>query len=328
LEETKTRKWRWGVNRWFILLCVILNIIGVNLFPPVRPLIQVAAEKLTEKPLFSLGGLGAVYLTNTMLAMLLVDLILVVIIILVQRAVRSGSLVPQGISGAIEALFETLFGMTESSAGEKWARVIFPYFAVIMLVVLVANLTKLLPGFETIGLLEHSNSGAPIQQLAPGIVTVVKGEVAKGEGYAVLGFFRGLPTDLNFTVALALFSVFMTQVIGVRAQGLKYFVAKFFNVLNLFSKPGFGVIDFAVSILELISEFAKILSFSFRLFGNMFAGLVLLILIGTMLPVFAQSGVLLFELFISLIQAFVFGMLTMVFMAQATQGHESEESHG
>lgn len=327
MEQTKTRKWRWGINRWIILGVVILGIIGANLYPPVAPHIQVAAERLSETPLFVLPVLGEVYLTNTMLAMLLVDVILLVIVIMVQVAMRSGSLVPKGISGAVEALFEALYGMTEGAAGSKWGKVIFPYFAIIMLVVLVANFTKLLPGFETVGLLHHAEHGSPIQQLGPNVYTLVKGEAAEGQGYGVVGFFRGLPTDLNFTVALAIFSVLMTQVMGVRAHGLKYFVSKFFNVLNIFSKPGFGVIDFAVSLLELISEFAKILSFSFRLFGNMFAGLVLLILIGSMLPVFAQSGILLFEFFIGLIQAFVFGILTMVFMSQAVAGHGGEEHH-
>lgn len=327
MEETKTRKWRWGVNRWIILFFIILGIIAANLYPPVRPHIQVAAETLTQKPLFSLPVLGDVYLTNTMVAMLLVDVILIVIVLMVQSAVRSGSLVPKGVSGAVEALFEALYGMTEGATGAKWAKIVFPYFAIIMLFVLVANLSKLLPGFETIGILHPSEHGAPIRELAPNVYTLVQGEAAQGEGYSLIGFFRGLPTDLNFTAALAIFSVFMTQVIGVKAQGLKYFAIKFFNVFNLFSKPGFGVIDFGVSILELISEFAKVLSFSFRLFGNMFAGLVLLIVIGSMMPVFAQSGILLFELFIGLIQAFVFGILTMVFMSQAIAVHGGEEQH-
>ncbi|MCC6146342.1 MAG: F0F1 ATP synthase subunit A [Anaerolineaceae bacterium] len=321
LEEIKTRKWRWGVNRWIILLFVILGVIGVNYYPPLQPHIQVAAENLSGKPLFNVPILGEVYLTNTMLAMLVVDVILILIVLAVQGAIRSGSLVPKGITSALEALFESLYGMTEGAAGAKWGRIIFPYFAIIMLFVLVANLTKLIPGYESIGFLHSSDHGSPIQQLAPGVYALVKGDSAHTGGYNLIGFLRGLPTDLNFTVALAIFSVFMTQVVGVRAHGLKYFVQKFFNVLNIFSKPGFGVIDFAVSILELISEFAKILSFSFRLFGNMFAGLVLLILIGTMLPVFAQSGILLFEFFIGLIQAFVFGILTMVFMSQAVASH-------
>jgi F-type H+-transporting ATPase subunit a len=328
LAETKVRKWRWGVNRWFVLLFIILGVIGANLYPPVQPHIQVAAEPLTEHPLFSSPILGDVYLTNTMLAMVVVDIILLLIVVAVRKAVRSGSLVPQGISGAVEALFETLYNLTESSAGAKWAKTIFPYFSIIMLTVLVANLTKLIPGYETIGLLHPSEHGAPIKELFPGVYTLIKGEVEHGGGYGLIGFLRGLPTDLNFTVALALFSVIMTQVIGVRAQGARYF-KKFFNFGTLFSKPGFGLIDMAVGLLELITEFAKILSFSFRLFGNMFAGLVLLVVVGSLIPVFFQSGVLLFEVFIGFIQAFVFGILTMVFMVQATQGHGDDNvQHG
>ena len=118
----------------------------------------------------------------------------------------------------------------------------------------------------------------------------------------------------------------MTQVIGVQAQGFHYF-GKFFNTSTMFKKPFFGFMDFLVGILETISEFSKILSFAFRLFGNMFAGMVLLALVGVMVPVFVPSMIMMFELFIGAIQAFVFGMLTMVFMAQATQGHASEEAH-
>ena len=117
----------------------------------------------------------------------------------------------------------------------------------------------------------------------------------------------------------------MIQVVGLRAQGPKY-LSKFFNLTTIASKPGLGLMDFIVSILELISEFSKILSFAFRLFGNVFAGSVLLFLVGSMLP-YLQSGVLLFEFFIGLIQAIVFGMLTMVFMSMATQGHGGEEEH-
>jgi F-type H+-transporting ATPase subunit a len=144
-------------------------------------------------------------------------------------------------------------------------------------------------------------------------------EVAEG-GAVVVPFLRGLSTDLNFTLALALISVIMTQVIGVQAQGFGYF-SKFFNVRTLFSRPIFGVMDLFTSLLEAISEFAKIISFTFRLFGNMFAGMVLMAIISVMVPVFAPSAIMLFELFIGLIQAFVFGMLTLVFMAMATQGH-------
>jgi len=91
--------------------------------------------------------------------------------------------------------------------------------------------------------------------------------------------------------------------------------------------PFFGAMDFLVGLLEIISEFAKILSFTFRLFGNMFAGVVLVAVVASLLGKISilPSMIMMFELFVGFIQAFVFGMLTMVFMAMATQGHGDEE---
>jgi F-type H+-transporting ATPase subunit a len=128
----------------------------------------------------------------------------------------------------------------------------------------------------------------------------------------------------------------MTQVIGIRALGVDYF-KKYWNTASIrrsikevrFGNPlDFikGIIDVIVGMLEIIAEIAKIISFSFRLFGNIFAGSVMLFVLGSMVPVFIQFGLLGLELFVGLIQAFVFGMLTMVFMSQATTGHGSE--HG
>ncbi len=92
-----------------------------------------------------------------------------------------------------------------------------------------------------------------------------------------------------------------------------------------------GLIDLFVGFLELISEFAKIISFTFRLFGNVFAGMVILIVIGTLVPMLpVQSVFLVLELFFGTIQALVFGMLTMVFMAMAVHSHSKtkEETAG
>jgi F-type H+-transporting ATPase subunit a len=141
-------------------------------------------------------------------------------------------------------------------------------------------------------------------------------------------FLRGISVDLNFTVALALISVVMIQVVGFRAQGFGY-LSKFFNTRTMFKAPFFGAMDFLVGLLELISELSKILSFAFRLFGNMFAGIVLVAIVAGLLGKISilPSMIMMFELFVGLIQAFVFGMLTMVFMAQATQGHGHEEEH-
>lgn len=322
--ETK-RKWRWGVNRWIVLLFIILGIVGLQLAAPVQPHIQVAPEKLTAT--VTLPVVGDVYLANTLTATLLVDIILIALAFAVRQGMRraeKGDLITRGIAGVFELFMETIYNLTESSAG-RWAKRIFPWFATILLVVLVSNMVKLLPGFETIGLLEHVHEGQEghaIQALGGGWATVTP----EHGDYLLVPFFRSASTDLNFTLALALISVVMTQVIGIRAQGLGYF-SKFFNTRTLFTKPFFGAMDFLVGILETISEFAKILSFAFRLFGNMFAGMVLLALVGVMLPVFMPSMIYMFEFFIGLIQAFVFGMLTMVFMAQATRGH-GDEAHG
>jgi F-type H+-transporting ATPase subunit a len=320
------KKWRWGVNRWWVLLFIILNIVTVIVFKPVSPHIQVAAEKLTAEPLFSAPYIGDFYLTNTMVASFITMIILFVLAFAVKRILSKSSLEPRGIAGAIEMLVEYLYNMTENSAG-KWAAVIFPWFGTIVLVVLVSNWIGLVPGVDSIGWLEHSEAGYPIISVIPNFLSaIINGKVAAGgTGYIVTPFVRPVSTDLNFTLALALISVTMTQVIGFRAQGIRY-LTKFFNVLNIFKKPFFGFMDFLVGFLELISEFAKILSFSFRLFGVMFAGAVLLFIIGTMVPIFVPSWLMMFEFIMGLIQAVVFGLLTMVFMAMATQGHGEHES--
>lgn len=315
----KTRKWRWGINRWIVLFFIVLGAIFASSYPPIRPHIQVAPERISGL-MFTLPGIGPFYLSNTLVASVLVYVILIVMAFFVRKAVKSGDLVPKGFSGAIEALLEVLYNLTESTAG-RWAKAIFPWFATIVLVVLLANWMELIPGVDSIGWLEHSEkAGYPAQQILPGIFAVIKQGAEAPGGTLVVPWVRTASTDLNFTLALALISVAMTQVIGMRAQGIRYFT-KFFNTTTLFSKPLFGAIDFAVGLLETISEFSKLLSFTFRLFGNVFAGSVLLFLIGSMVPIFAQSAVLLFEFFIGLIQAMVFGMLTMIFMTQATQGH-------
>lgn len=320
----KTRKWRWGKNRWIVLGLIILSIIGVNIIKPVQPEIQMAPEKLTSEPLFTLPVIGDFYLTNTLIAMIFMDIVIIVLALLVRRAAKKNALAPKGVGGVFEMAVEMLYNLTQNTAG-KYAPKIFPWFATMMIIVLFANLLKLLPGFETIGLLHHSEHGYNIQALGGNWWTVLNTKAAEG-GYVVTPFLRALSTDLSFTAALALIAVIMTQVIGVQAQGIRYF-GKFLNTSTLFKKPALGFMDLLVGLLEIISEFSKILSFAFRLFGNMFAGMVLIALIGVMVPVFVPSMIMMFELFIGVIQAFVFGMLTLVFMAQATQGHGSEEAH-
>jgi len=223
----------------------------------------------------------------------------------------------------MEAFFEMLYNLTEGSAGTKYARMIFPWFATIMFYVLFANLLKLIPGFESIGVL-HPHGGEHAAHELHGWY-IFNPEMS--EEYVLAPFLRGISVDLNFTFAIALISVFMTQVIGFRAQGIGY-LSKFFSTKRMFKVPFFGAMDFLVGLLELISELSKILSFAFRLFGNMFAGIVLVAIVAGLLGKFSilPAMIMMFELFVGIIQAFVFGMLTMVFMAQATQGHGEEHA--
>ncbi len=132
--------------------------------------------------------------------------------------------------------------------------------------------------------------------------------------------FRGATADLNTTLSLALVSVGATQWFGLKHLKLNY-LKKFFN----FSGP----IEFFVGLMEFISELAKILSFAFRLFGNVFAGEVLLVVIAFLLPFIGPIPFLGLEIFIGFIQALVFSLLTLVFLHLATLSHgDAERSHG
>ena len=320
METQKRTPWR----RWIVLALMIAGFILGGIYVPVQPEITVAAEKLIEKPIVeNFLGLGPLYLVNTIPTLLFT---IFIVILPLAWAIRNSlkksaatDLIPRGVGNAAEAILEMLYNLTEGSAGLKWARAIFPWFATIMIYVLFANLLKLIPGFESIGVLHQVAKGHPISG-----AFLLPGEVENG--YVLAPFFRGISVDLNFTAALAIISVVFIQVIGFRAQGLGY-LSKFFNTRRMFQVPFFGAMDFLVGLLELISEVSKILSFAFRLFGNMFAGVVLVAIVAGLLGRISilPAMVEMFELFVGIIQAFVFGMLTMVFMAQATQGHGGEE---
>jgi F-type H+-transporting ATPase subunit a len=331
LEEQKRRPWR----RWVVLVIMIVGFILGGLFAPVQPEITVAPERLIKEPIFeNFLGLGPLYFVNTMTTLIATMLLILAVAYATSRSLKRSAqtdLVPHGLGNLMEAFFELIYNLTEGSAGAKWVKAIFPWFATIMFYVLFANLLKLVPGFESIGVLHPAHGeGYLTQELGSflgrqwELLTAAK--VEEG-GKILVPFFRGVSVDLNFTAALALISVVMIQVIGFRAQRFGYF-GKFFNVRRMFKVPFFGAMDFIVGLLELISELAKVISFTFRLFFNMFAGIILVAVAAFLLGKFTilTSMLYLFELFVGIIQAFVFGMLTMVFMAQATQGHGEEHA--
>ncbi len=348
------KKRRFGFFRWIVLALILLGIyaayIGPSILKPVSP-----AVILYPEPIWPGLKIFGVYFTNTMLATLIADVILIWLAIKASRHLKTGNLVPSGIYNAFEAIFEFLWTSVEGATG-KWAKRVITVVATIFLLIFVANMIKMFPGFESFGYLEQPPKGpayAPVALFQIGGKTVYTvdgtrpveysaedgshGEAAAQEGHGeeagghelceachIIPFLRGSATDLNFTFALAIIAVLMTQVYGVAALGPGYF-SKFFQFGRLVNGGIFGLIDFAVGFLELILEFAKILSFSFRLFGNIFAGVLLLSIVGALLPVVIPPGLYLFEVFFCIIQAYVFFLLATMFISMAVVSHHGDE---
>ena len=160
METQKRTPWR----RWIVLVLMIAGFILGGIFVPVQPEITVAPEKIIEEPLTEnfLGFAGPLYLVNTLPTLVVTLILLVVISFSANRSLKKSQntdLVPRGIGNVMEAILEMLYNLTEGSAGTKWVRAIFPWFATIMIYVLFANLLKLIPGFETIGVLHHAHAG-------------------------------------------------------------------------------------------------------------------------------------------------------------------------
>ncbi len=350
MSEAKPKK-RFGVKRWIILGLTAVGaycaFFGPSILKPISPEVTLAAE--------SIGlYIGPLAVTNAMLATLLADVVLILVALGVYRFIKSGKLVPSGFYNMFEAIFEFLWNSVEGSAG-KWARRIFPIPATIFLLIFTANMVKLVPGFETVGLIEHPASlkgYAPVKLFQVGNLeafTIDKAQPVLATANAseeqtttaeashaeeetlckscmVVGYLRGSATDLNFPFALAITTVVLTQVFGTWALGPGFF-SKYLPVKQLVSGGVFGIINFAVGILEIILEFAKILSFGFRLFGNIFAGSLLLSIIGVLVAVGIPPFLYLFEVFFGIIQAYVFFLLATVFISGATVGHHGEEQH-
>ncbi|MBU2566588.1 F0F1 ATP synthase subunit A [Patescibacteria group bacterium] len=239
-------------------------------------------------------------ITNTMLMAGVVLLVIIVISLIVKKQATSDA-PPRGITGIMDAFVEMFFDFVESITNDKEKAIrFFPIVATIFFVVLCSNLLELLPGLGSIGIWE----------------------VHHGEEILV-PFIRSMSADLNFTFVVAIFAMGSVQIMGMRFLGFKAYWGKFF--IAPWKKP--FIIGSFVGILEFVSEFSKAISFSFRLFGNIFAGEVLLAVIGFLAPFLAPLPFLFLELFVGFVQALVFSTLTIVFLNMATTAHDHEEEH-
>jgi F-type H+-transporting ATPase subunit a len=306
------------------------------------PVVSLPAEAI---PIPWFGG----KMSNTFFTTLIIDVLLLLLVGLGLRHARRGDIrPPQGVlGGMVEMISEALANFADNVAGAR-GKAIFPLVATLFFFILVGNWFKLLPGAESIGILETPHLAnipayAPRQiVLGPLSFYTVDGthpvEVDHGEAEAhaepaaeahaaegictacnITPFIRGVATDLNFTLALALVTMALVQAWGFRSQGLRYLV-KFINIPAL-SKGPIGVIEFAAGLLEIISEFSRIISFAFRLLGNIFAGTVLIFVMSNLIPFILPAGFYGLELFVGAIQAVVFALLALVFINMATQGH-------
>lgn len=234
----------------------------------------------------SIGLLFGVSITNGMLTTWIAMAVVVSLSFLATRSIAlvpsKGQLVAEILVGGLHSLF--------ASVMHERVKQFFPLLATLFLFILSLNWVGLLPGVGTIGFREI-HEGAEI----------------------FVPLFRAGTADLNTTLALAVIAMVVIQAVGFRTLGSSY-AKKFINL----SSP----IYFFVGILELVSEFSKVISFAFRLFGNIFAGEVLLTVIAFLVPVIAPIPFLGLELFVGVIQALVFSMLTSVFLLNATISHK------
>lgn len=257
-----------------------------------------------------IAAIGSFPVMNSVFTGLLVTAFFLIIAKIAHKTVKPTRR-PQGLQNVLEVIIEGFYKLVyETTHNHKQARTIFPWVMSFFLFILVSNWSGLLPGVGTINVVYPQGEPPQIASLLSKSAHAAGG-VVEGVKQEVIPILRPATADLNATLALGLISVIATQFIGVQYLGFSYF-KKFFN-LN-------GINSF-VGILELISEFAKVISFAFRLFGNIFAGEVLLVVMLFLAPLLIPIPFLGLEIFVGFIQAVVFAMLTMVFMSLATHKH-------
>ncbi|MCX7912453.1 MAG: F0F1 ATP synthase subunit A [Dehalococcoidales bacterium] len=243
--------------------------------------------------------------TNTILAGWITVIFLILISWLISRRLK---LVPGRLQAAFEFILGWIYDFCRNVAGEEYGRKFFPVVCTIFLFVAFNAWLSLIPGFGAIMLGHHE-------------------------------LLRGANTDINTPLAIALVSFVFVEYYGLKTLGIKY-LRKFINVSGFFRAVGdvvrgnikkgllglfSGFVDFFVGLLETLSEFIRIVSFTFRLFGNMTAGEILVMVAAFLIPMAIGWAVYGLELFIGFIQALVFSGLTLAFASMAVSSQHGEE---
>lgn len=237
----------------------------------------------------TLGHFLGIPITNTLVPALLTSAILIVVALVLPRMLKLLPSKGQTVfETAVGGGFEYVEGILED---RKLAERFFPLIATLFAFILVGNLIGFLPGVGSIGFFgEHEGKST------------------------LVALIRPVNTDLNVTLALAIAAVVAIQVAGIGVLGVLKYSSKFVNLHS--------ILGFAIGIIELFSELARFVSFSFRLFGNMFAGKVMILVATAFIPLVLPVPLLVFELLVSVIQAAIFALLTLFFIKIAvTEPH-------
>ena len=234
-------------------------------------------------------------ITNTMLSAWFATVVIILFFVL---GAGKKSLVPGRFQSVIESLFEAIINFSSAVLGPGMARKAFPIVATIFFFVLFNAWLGLLPVYQFLGFVGVDDNLIKVHLLRPA------------------------GTDLNMPLALALVSFVFVEVWGFKSHGFGY-LTKFFAFGSIIKKGPFqGLIDVFVGLLELVSELIRVVSFTFRLFGNMTAGEILVVMITFLVPLVATNFVYGLELLVGLIQAVIFAGLTLVFLSVAVSHQE------
>jgi F-type H+-transporting ATPase subunit a len=264
--------------------------------------------ELPAEPVLHIGHFSV---TNTLLASWFTIIVLVVLSLILTRNMK---LIPGKRQAMAEAIVEGLLNFVESVSGKKHARALFPGVATIFLYVISNAYLALFPFFGSIGVIEHDGKFAPL--------------------------LRAANTDVNVPLSIAIMSFIFVESWGMRALGVTHYISEFINIRQMVQgfkellsgqvktavmNIVFGFINLFVGVLEIFSHLTRMLSFTFRLFGNMTAGEILILVSSFLIPLVFTIPFYGLELLIGLIQALIFSGLTLVFGTIAVSPHEETE---
>lgn len=311
-----------------IVAVVVLMVGSAYLIKIPLPHIQLPPE-----PVFVIPGINFP-ITNTLLSMFLADAVLIALALRARRQIGD---VPRGVYHLFEVVIGYWRDLSLQLVGEERTKRWLPIVLTMFFLVVTANWIELIPGVDSVGLTcvsgecpgereglvpaDQEHTYFVFENIAGVAVAVSDVDSSSDDAsHAVhaenervlIPFFRVTASDLNFTLALALIAFTVIEIAGFSALGIGY-LGKFFTIKSPMAA--------FVGVVELLSEIARIISFSFRLFGNLFAGQVLLFIMPFLVPFLLVLPFYGLELFVGIIQGFVFAMLTLVFMSIAIESH-------